>query len=82
MSKRLSFSVLYHPRHLSPPALRRMYQKQTSNEVSVASGEANPIQKSNVGSTRLNSHDRGMRNRKVAIRLCIIGKSELSCPLK
>ena len=63
-------------------ALRRIYQKHITNEASVANGEANPIQKRDVGSIRLNSHDRGIRNRKVAIKLCIMGNNELPCPLK
>ena len=71
-----------HAVHHRLPALRRIYQKHITNEASVASGEANPIQKSDVGSIKLNSHDRGIRKRKVAIRLCIMGNSELPCPLK
>lgn len=65
-----------------PAHLRRIYQRHISNDTSVASGDAKPIPKSDVGSIRLNSHDRGMRNRKVAIKLCTMGNSELPCPLK
>ena len=48
---------------------RWRYQKHIAIDTIVDSGGANPIQNSEVGSIWLKSHDRGMRNRKVAIRL-------------
>lgn len=51
------------------PAPRRIYQKHINKETNVASGGANPIQNNEVGSIWLNSHDKGMRKKKVAIRL-------------
>lgn len=53
-----------------------------TNETTVERGGANPIQKSDVGSIWLNSHDNGIRNKKVVIRLCTIGNQEFPCPLK
>lgn len=53
-----------------------------NSDTIVESGGANPIQKSEVGSIWLKIHDSGILNRKVAIRLCTIGKSEFPCPLK
>lgn len=57
--------------------VRCKYQKHISSDTVVASGGANPIQKSEEGSMWLKAHDNGMRNRKVAIRLCTIGNHEL-----
>lgn len=48
---------------------RRRYQKQIASETIVDSGGANPIQKREVGSIWLKAHDKGMRNRNVAIML-------------
>lgn len=62
--------------------LRRRYQRQITNETIVAAGGAKPIQSREPESIWLHSHDNGMRNRKVAIRLCIIGNHELPWPLK
>ena len=52
------------------------------SEIVVASGGVNPIHSNDVGSIWLNAQESGIRKRKVAMRLCIIGNQELPCPLK
>ena len=58
------------------------YQKHITSETAVDSGGAYPISTRSVVSSQPHRNDSGMRNRKVAIRLCIIGNNELPCPLK
>ena len=60
----------------------RKYQMQINKDTIVDKGGANPMTNSEELSIRLNQYDSGMRNKKVAIRLCIIGNNEFPCPLK